>query len=77
MKMGYVYRVLTLTVVTAALAIPSVETAMAAPKQITKAHQPTGKTKASAFAPRPTKQRVFGAPIQPPIVHSPPPKKPR
>jgi hypothetical protein len=37
----------------------------------------TAKTrKASSFAPHPTKRRVFGAPIQPPIVNkAPPPKK--
>jgi hypothetical protein len=33
--------------------------------------------KASSFAPRPTKRRVFGAPIQPPIVHPAPPKPPK
>ena len=33
--------------------------------------------KVSSFAPHPTKRRVFGAPIQPPIVNkAPPPKKP-
>jgi hypothetical protein len=33
--------------------------------------------KVSSFAPRPTKRRVFGAPIQPPIVNkAPAPKKP-
>jgi len=50
---------------------------------ISRAHQPVGpRHKASAFAPRHTNQRVFGAPIQGPIVHSAPaakkpaPKKP-
>ena len=34
--------------------------------------------KVSSFAPRPTKRRVFGAPIQPPIVNkAPAPKKPQ
>ena len=47
-------------------------------KVISKAHQPDGKpTRASSFAPHPTRQRVFGAPIQAPIVHNAPaPKKP-
>jgi len=47
------------------------------PKVISKTRQPTGKLKASSFAPRPTKRRVFGAPIQPPIVHNQPAKKPK
>jgi len=43
-------------------------------KVISKAHQPVGTPhKASSFAPHPTKKRVFGAPIQPPIVHNVPP----
>jgi hypothetical protein len=38
---------------------------------ISKAHQPVGTPhKASSFAPHPTKKRVFGDPIQPPIVHN-------
>lgn len=47
------------------------------PKVVSKAHQPVGTPhKASSFAPHPTGRRVFGAPIQPPIVHNaPPPKK--
>jgi hypothetical protein len=47
-------------------------------KVISKTHQPVGTPhKASSFAPHPTKRRVFGAPIQAPIVHSAPaPKKP-
>jgi hypothetical protein len=49
-------------------------------KVISKAHQPVGTPhKVSSFAPHPTKRRVFGAPIQPPIVHNvpsaPSPKK--
>jgi hypothetical protein len=32
--------------------------------------------KVSSFAPHPTKRRVFGAPIQPPIVNKSPPPKP-
>ena len=31
--------------------------------------------KASSFAPHATKRRVYGAPIQPPIVHPAPPPK--
>jgi hypothetical protein len=48
------------------------------PKVVSKVHQPVGTPhKASSFAPHPTKRRVFGAPIQPPIVsHVVPPKKP-
>jgi hypothetical protein len=47
------------------------------PKAVSKAHQPVGTPhKVSSFAPHPTKRRVFGAPIQAPIVSSvPPPKK--
>jgi hypothetical protein len=47
------------------------------PKVVAKTHQPTGKPhKASSFAPHPTTRRVFGDPIQPPILHkTPPPPK--
>jgi hypothetical protein len=47
------------------------------PKVVSKAHQPVGTPhKASSFAPHPTKRRVFGDPIQPPILSNvPPPKK--
>ena len=49
---------------------------VASTKTVSKAHQPVGTPhKASSFAPRPTKRRVFGDPIQPPIVSSVPPKK--
>jgi len=45
--------------------------AVAAPKAAPKSK------KVSSFAPRPTRRRVFGAPIQPPIVNkAPAPKKP-
>ena len=49
-----------------------------APRVIAKSHQPVGTPhKASSFAPHPTKRRVFGDPIQAPIMHSAPaPKKP-
>lgn len=45
-------------------------------KVVSKVRQPVGTPhKASAFAPRPTNKRVFGAPIQAPIVHSAPAPK--
>jgi hypothetical protein len=45
-------------------------------KVVSKARQPVGTPhKASAFAPRPTNKRVFGAPIQAPIMHSAPAPK--
>ena len=45
------------------------------PKVLAKSHQPAGKPpKASSFAPHPTSRRVFGDPIQPPILHKAPPK---
>lgn len=45
-------------------------------KVVSKARQPVGTPhKASAFAPRPTNKRVFGAPIQAPIVHNAPAPK--
>ena len=45
-------------------------------KTVSKVHQPVGTPhKASAFAPRPTNKRVFGAPIQAPIVHKAPEPK--
>jgi hypothetical protein len=41
------------------------------PKVVSKSHQPVGTPhKASSFAPHPTTRRVFGDPIQPPIVHN-------
>jgi hypothetical protein len=47
------------------------------PKVVSKAHQPVGTPhKASSLAPHPTKRRVFGDPIQPPILTNvSPPKK--
>jgi hypothetical protein len=48
------------------------------PKVVSKSHQPVGTPhKASSFAPHPTTRRVFGDPIQPPIVRTAPapPKK--
>jgi hypothetical protein len=45
-------------------------------KTVSKVHQPVGTPhKASSFAPHPTKKRVFGDPIQPPIVHKVPPAR--
>ena len=48
------------------------------PKMVSKVHHPVGTPhKASSFAPHPTKRRVFGAPIQAPIVTNvAPPQKP-
>jgi hypothetical protein len=77
MKMSQASRLLTLSVAMGVLTVLAVGTAMAGePKQVTRVHQPTGNTKASALAPRATKRRVFGAPIQKPIVRSAPRKKP-
>jgi len=46
------------------------------PKVVSKAHHPVGTPhKASSFAPHPTTRRVFGAPIQAPIVRKVPPPK--
>jgi hypothetical protein len=48
------------------------------PKVVSRAHQPVGTPhKVSSFAPHPTKRRVFGAPIQPPIVSQVPPPPPK
>ena len=45
-------------------------------KVVSKVHQPIGTPhKASSFAPRHTNKRVYGDPIQAPIVHSAPPPK--
>jgi hypothetical protein len=48
------------------------------PKVVSKSRQPVGTPhKVSSYAPHPTKRRVFGAPIQAPILSNvPPPKKP-
>jgi hypothetical protein len=44
-------------------------------KVVSKSHQPVGTPhKASSFAPHPTSRRVFGDPIQPPIVNNAPPQ---
>ncbi len=52
------------------------QSARSGTKTVAKARQPVGTPhKASAFAPRPTNRRVFGAPIQPPIVNKAPPPK--
>jgi hypothetical protein len=59
-------------------AVVRAQHAGSSPKVVSKAHQPVGTPhKASSFAPHPTKRRVFGAPIQAPIVSNvPPPQKP-
>ncbi len=47
-------------------------------KVVSKSRQPVGTPhKASSFAPHPTNRRVFGDPIQPPIIYNAPapPKK--
>jgi small ligand-binding sensory domain FIST len=45
-------------------------------KVVSKVHQPVGTPhKVSSFAPRKTNKRVYGAPIQAPIVHSQPAPK--
>jgi hypothetical protein len=42
-------------------------------RSISKTHQPVGTPhKVSSFAPHRTGKRVFGDPIQPPIMHNPP-----
>ena len=47
-------------------------------KVVSKSHQPVGTPhKASSFAPHNTHKRVFGDPIQAPIVHSQPAPKPK
>lgn len=47
------------------------------PKVVSRIRQPAGTAhKANSFAPHPTKRRVFGAPIQAPIVRSVTPQKP-
>jgi hypothetical protein len=58
-------------------AVVRAQHAGSSPKVVSKAHQPVGTPhKVSSFAPHPTKQRVFGDPIQPPIFNNvPPPKK--
>ncbi len=76
MKAGHASSLLALMMM-ASMALSAGTAVAAAPKEITRVHQPHGKLKASAFAPRPTKRRVFGAPIQAPILHKPPPKKPQ
>jgi hypothetical protein len=48
------------------------------PKVVSRARQPVNTPhKVSSFAPHPTKRRVFGAPIQPPIVGNVPPPRPK
>jgi hypothetical protein len=81
MKAVNTRKMISLSVLTGLIAL-SVGTAAAqspqhaGPKVVSKTHQPVGTPhKASSFAPRPTTRRVFGAPIQPQILHS-APKKP-
>ena len=86
MKTANGSRLLILTVLMAVAAV-SIETAAAQAsytRPVVRAQHPApppktaSKTrKASSFAPHPTKRRVFGAPIQRPIVHSAPPPPPK
>jgi hypothetical protein len=47
-------------------------------KVVSKTRQPVGTPhKASSFAPHPTSRRVFGDPIQPPIVNNAPAPQPK
>jgi hypothetical protein len=47
-------------------------------KVVSKTRHPVGTPhKASSFAPHPTSRRVFGDPIQPPIVNNAPPPQPK
>jgi hypothetical protein len=58
-------------------AILRAQHAASSPKSISRSHQPVGTpSKASSYAPHHTNRRVFGAPIQPQILHKPPAKKP-
>ena len=66
-------------ILTAILALVTAgpQASAAPPKTLAKVRHPDGTPhKASSFAPHPTRSRVFGAPIQPPILHSAPPKPP-
>lgn len=59
-----------------AVAETSTSRAGPTPKVVSRAQPGSGTHhKASSFAPHPTKRRVFGAPIQAPIVRYAPPKK--
>ena len=84
-KLSLAMVAVSLLTVAAATAFAQVNNAVAkaqrvgpsSPKVVSKSHQPAGTPhKASSFAPHPTTRRVFGDPIQPPIVHTtaPPPK---
>jgi hypothetical protein len=84
MKAAKISMLGSLTLLVAALTAASVGTVRAqvsppspVPKVVARAQQPVGTPhKVSSFAPRPTKRRVFGAPIQAPILrHVPAPKK--
>jgi hypothetical protein len=79
MRATGVSRALHLALLVAVMAALSAGTAIGSePKLVSKIAPPAGtRQKASSFAPHPTKRRVFGAPIQAPIVHKAPvPKKP-
>jgi hypothetical protein len=59
-------------------AVVRAQHAGSSPHVVSRAHQPVGTPhKVSSFAPHPTKRKVFGAPIQAPILTNvPPPVKP-
>jgi hypothetical protein len=72
------YTVLAAGLITVAMGTVTAQNAQRAgstrPKVVSKAHQPVGTPhKASSLAPRPTRRKVFGDPIQPPILHNAPP----
>jgi hypothetical protein len=76
MKPDNASRQLNLTLLLAVLGAMSMGAGASPPKTVSKTQQPVGTPhKASSFAPHPTKRRVFGAPIQPPIVSPPAPPK--
>jgi hypothetical protein len=76
MKASHPLRLLALAALLAVMTTGSLASAAPpAPRTVSKVRQPDGKpSKASSYAPHPTKSRVFGAPIQPPILHKAPPK---
>jgi hypothetical protein len=61
--------------VTANAAFADANTPLKPPRVYTGIHPPSGPaTKASSFAPHPTKRRSFGAPVQKPILRMQPKK---
>jgi hypothetical protein len=67
-----------LIAVSAGTALADAPRAKPGPTVVSRKQQPVGTPhKPSSFAPHPTNRRVFGAPIQPPIVRHVAPKKPK